>query len=80
MMEITMHKAKTALSQLVARVEAGEEVVVCRGKEPVAMLVPFRKKNGRRPKVGEITSDPVQVKPGCFAPLTDAEMAEWDMG
>jgi prevent-host-death family protein len=80
MMEITMHKAKTSLSQLVARVEAGEEVVVCRGKEPVAMLVPFRKKSGRRPKVGEITSSPVRVKPGCFAPLTDEEMTEWGMG
>jgi antitoxin (DNA-binding transcriptional repressor) of toxin-antitoxin stability system len=80
MMEITMHKAKTSLSHLVALVEAGEEVVVCRGKEPVAMLVPFRKKAGRRPKVGTITSRPVRIKPGCFAPLTDKEMTEWGMG
>jgi antitoxin (DNA-binding transcriptional repressor) of toxin-antitoxin stability system len=80
MMEITMHKAKTSLSQLVAKVEAGEEVVLFRGKEPVAMLVPFRKKAGRRPKVGEITSAPVRLKPGCFAPLTEKEMAEWGMG
>jgi prevent-host-death family protein len=80
MMEITMHKAKSSLSQLVARVEAGEEIIVCRGKEPVAMLVPFRKKAGRRPKVGEITSGPILIKPGCFAPLTDKEIAEWGMG
>jgi prevent-host-death family protein len=80
MMEITIHKAKTSLSQLVAKVEAGEEVVVCRGKEPVAMLVPFRKNTGQRPKVGEITSGPVLVKPGCFAPLTEEEMTEWGMG
>jgi prevent-host-death family protein len=79
-MKITMHKAKTHFCQLVARVEAGEEVVVCRGHEPVAMLVPFRKKAGRRPKVGDITSAPVRVKPGCFAPLTEEEMTEWGMG
>jgi len=80
MMEITMHKAKSSLSQLVARVAAGEEIIVCRGKEPEAMLVPFRKKAGRRPKVGVITSGPIQIKPGCFAPLTDKEVAEWGMG
>jgi prevent-host-death family protein len=80
MIEITIHKAKTGLSRLVARVEAGEEVVVCRGKEPVAMLVPFRKSTGRRPKVGTITSAPVKIQPGCFAPLTEDEMAEWGMG
>jgi prevent-host-death family protein len=79
-MEITMHKAKTHLSRVVAMVEAGEEVVVCRGKEPVAMLVPFRKQAGRRPKVGKITSSPVRFKPGCFAPLTEEEMTEWNMG
>jgi antitoxin (DNA-binding transcriptional repressor) of toxin-antitoxin stability system len=65
---------------VVAKVEAGEEVVLCRGKERVAMLVPFRKKGGRRPKVGEITSAPVRLEPGCFAPLTEKEMSEWGMG
>jgi prevent-host-death family protein len=80
MIKITMHKAKTGFSQLVARVEAGEEVIVCRGKEPVAMLMPFRKNTGRRPKVGEITSGPVKIQPGCFAPLTTDEMTEWGMG
>jgi prevent-host-death family protein len=67
MTEITIHKAKISFSRLVAKVEAGEEVVVCRGKEPVAMLVPFRKNKWRRPKVGEITSGPIRVKQGCFA-------------
>ena len=79
-MEITIHKAKTNLSQLVSRVEAGEEVIVCRGAEPVAMLVPFRKKTGHRPRVGEVTSGPIRLKPGCFAPLTEEEMADWGMG
>ena len=31
----TIHAAKTNLSKLVARAEAGEEIVLARGKEPV---------------------------------------------
>ena len=39
---VTIHTAKTTLSQLLARVEAGEEIILSRGKEPIAKLVPFR--------------------------------------
>ncbi len=38
---VTIHEAKTHLSKLVARVEAGEEFIVRRGKVPVAMLVRY---------------------------------------
>ena len=76
---MTIHEAKSNLSKLIARAEAGEEVVVCRGHEPVAMLVPYRKRTARRPKVGEITSKAVTCDPDCFAPLSDEEMADWGM-
>jgi prevent-host-death family protein len=79
MTQMTIHKAKSNLSKLVARVEAGEEVVVFRGHEPVAMLVAYRKRTARRPKVGEITSKPVSCKSNCFAPLSAEEMTEWGM-
>lgn len=36
----TMHFAKTHLSDLVARAEAGEEVILARGDKPAARLVP----------------------------------------
>ena len=36
---VNMHEAKTNLSQLVAAVEAGEEVVIARGGVPVVDLV-----------------------------------------
>ena len=42
MAEFTVHAAKTNLSKLIARAEAGEEVIIPRGKEPVAKLVPIR--------------------------------------
>ena len=35
-----MHEAKSKLSQLVARAEAGEDVVIARHGKPVARLVP----------------------------------------
>lgn len=38
---INVHAAKTHLSQLLARVEAGEEVVLARAGHPVAKLVPY---------------------------------------
>lgn len=38
---VTIHAAKTHLSQLIARVEAGEEIVIARGDKPVARLVPI---------------------------------------
>ena len=34
-----MHEAKTKLSQLVVRAEAGEEIVIARNGKPVARLV-----------------------------------------
>jgi prevent-host-death family protein len=35
-----MHEAKTRLSQLVERAEAGEEIVIARNGKPVVRLVP----------------------------------------
>ncbi len=36
---MNIHEAKTSLSKLVERVEAGEEIVIARGGIPVAKLV-----------------------------------------
>jgi prevent-host-death family protein len=36
-----MHEAKTQLSRLVQRAEAGEDIVIQRNGKPVARLVPF---------------------------------------
>ncbi len=41
MQVVTVHEAKTHLSRLLARVEAGEEIVIARGKVEVAKLVPL---------------------------------------
>ncbi len=37
---VPLNEAKTRLSELIRRVEAGEEIVIRRGATPVARLVP----------------------------------------
>jgi prevent-host-death family protein len=41
MKAVSIHEAKTHLSKLIARAEAGEEIVVRRGPKPVAKLVAY---------------------------------------
>ncbi|MGJ3232539.1 MAG: type II toxin-antitoxin system Phd/YefM family antitoxin [Oceanicaulis sp.] len=38
MKTVTVHEAKTHLSRLLKEVEAGETIIICRGKTPVARL------------------------------------------
>ena len=53
-MNVGVHEAKTTLSRLLARVEAGEEVVISRSGRPVARLV-------------AIGDAPPQRRPGSWA-------------
>jgi len=41
-MVVNVHEAKTHLSKLLERVEAGEEIVVGRAGKPIALLIPYR--------------------------------------
>ncbi len=41
MTQVSVHEAKTHLSQLLLRVAAGEDVVIAKSGKPVARLVPF---------------------------------------
>ena len=51
MRQVNVHEAKTDLSRLLERVEAGERVVIARAGQPVAVLVPY-KAAVRRRKLG----------------------------
>ena len=53
-MEVTVQEAKTQLSRLLRRVEAGETVLIRRGREPVAMLVRAPARTGRRVIWGDL--------------------------
>lgn len=73
---VTIHTAKTRLSQLLARVEAGEEIVLARGKHPVAKLVPYQPPQPKR-QFGALRGV-VTVDPGFFDPLPEDELAAWE--
>ena len=45
---VTISEFRARLAEMVGRVEQGEEVVIARGREPVAKLVPLRHKRRRR--------------------------------
>lgn len=53
-MEVTVHEAKTHLSRLLRRVEAGETVVIRRGRERVAVLSPAPPEPGSRRIWGDV--------------------------
>ena len=46
---INVYEAKTQLSRLLERVEAGEEIVIARSGRPVARLVPVAPRRSRTP-------------------------------
>jgi prevent-host-death family protein len=78
MSSVKIHQAKTELSRLIARVEAGEEIVITRGDQPVARLAPIAPATGARAPgrlKGLITLDE-----RFFEPLPDAELKAWDGG
>lgn len=74
-MYVGVHEAKSTLSRLLVRVEAGEEIVIARGGRPVARLVP-------------LSDEPPRRRPGSWAglvriaadfddPLPDEDLAAW---
>ena len=63
---VNIHQAKTHLSRLVERVEAGEEVVIARAGRPVARLVPFRSRTS--PRTPGLWRGRVRLAPDFDAP------------
>lgn len=58
MKTINIHEAKTHLSRLVERVQAGEEIVIAKAGRPAARLVPIEE--ARKPvKIGGLKGAPV---------------------
>jgi prevent-host-death family protein len=75
---VTIHQAKTNLSKLIARVEAGEEVVIMRGKDPVARLTPVSAQK-QKPRFGMLKGKvPPLPDEFFFAPLPEDELRLWE--
>jgi prevent-host-death family protein len=76
-MTVTIHQAKTHLSRLLQQVQLGEQVTVCRGKQPIAKLVPADSVRAARPKVGIPTSPRFTVPEDAFVPLSEDDLRNW---
>jgi antitoxin (DNA-binding transcriptional repressor) of toxin-antitoxin stability system len=73
---VTIHTAKTTLSQLLVRVEAGEEILLARGKDPIAKLVPFHPPKKKR-RFGAMKGK-IRVGQEFFEPLPEQELKRWE--
>jgi len=73
---ITIHKAKTQLSRLIEKASHGEEIVIARGKQPVAKLVAIEGRQGKR-KAGAWKGK-IKIGPEFFEPLPPEELEGWE--
>jgi prevent-host-death family protein len=71
---VNVHDAKTNLSKLLARVEAGEDVVIARAGVPVAKLIRVEAPVRRRRKAPESWRGKVWIGPDAFSEETDLEI------
>lgn len=72
---VNIQDAKAHLSELIAAVEQGETVVICKRNVPVANLVATH----RKPRLlGQRVLGTVWISPDFDKPLTESELAEWE--
>jgi prevent-host-death family protein len=63
---VNIRDAKTHLSRLIERVEAGEEIVIARAGRPVARLVPLRR--ATHPRIPGRWREEITIAPDFDAP------------
>ncbi len=71
---VKVAEAKAHLSELLAKVERGEEIVIARGDQPIARLVPLEE------KARGIAAVEVMLAlrdSGRIKPVTQAEIRAW---
>ena len=76
MSTVNVHEAKTHLSRLLVRVEAGEEIVIARSGKPVALLVGYQTSRPVR-RFGSLKGH-LTVDDSFFDPLPESELAAWE--
>ena len=76
MKAVNVHEAKTQLSRLLVRVEAGEEIVISRGGRPVARLVPVT--SLPTPRALGMDRGRVQIAEDFDAPLSETLLASFE--
>ena len=76
MKQVNIHDAKTRLSELLNRVEGGEEITIAKAGRPVARLVPVQeKKKERSPGTAK---GKVVIRKDFDKPLPEALLREFE--
>lgn len=78
MESINIHQAKTQLSRLVERAEAGEEIIISRAGKPVARIVPLAP--ARAPRKPGLLKGKIRIGKDFDAPLPDDMLAAFEGG
>ena len=78
MATVTIHTAKTQGSKLIEQAERGEEVIIARGKTPVARLVPYGREQPKR-GFGSMNGE-VWLDESFWEPLPEDELKLWESG
>jgi len=76
MVQVTIHEAKTQLSQLLQRAAAGEEVVISKAGRPVARIVPFIEP--KKPRPLGLDAGRFRVPDDFNAPLPEEVLAAFE--
>lgn len=74
---VTIHKAKTELSKLLKRVEAGEEIIIARGNKQIAKLVPAEPVI-KKPRAAGAWKGKFTFPDSFFDPLPEEKLAAWE--
>ncbi len=74
-MQVTIHTAKTQLSKLIAAAEAGEDVIIAKGSQPVARLVAYQKSPF---KLGIMAAELGDSVPDFLEPMDDETLSDWE--
>ena len=74
-MQFTVHAAKTNLSKLIELAKAGEEVVIAKGKIPVARIVPITQ---HRFMLGLLKGKIEGDSPDFFEPMAEDDLDLWE--
>ena len=77
MATVNIQQAKTRLSRLIARAEAGEEIIIARGRKPVVRLIALARTH-RRPQFGALKGKIHLPDEFFFDPLPEEELRLWE--
>ena len=69
---VKIAEAKTHLSELIVKVERGEDFIITRGNVPVARLVPVDELAHRAALI-----EAIQAERATYKPVTQAEIRAW---